>query len=95
MKDTRELYGLDIDSSKSPLLSLGITLVVIPDPITTAIGAGVIAFGLVQQRIVGSPLYIKDIYENLTINMDKISLDNNSITSEITIDFPKIIEFKD
>jgi hypothetical protein len=65
LREVKELYALEKDTSKSPLISLGFTLLVLPDPITTPIGAVMILAGFAQQKFVGPPLYVKDIYEGL------------------------------
>ena len=84
LRETRDLYAIDRDTSHSPLLSLGITLLIIPDPISTPIGAGVLLFGLAHEKLVGPPIYIKDVYENFNQNMQEL-LNNNEIFQTISI----------
>jgi hypothetical protein len=72
LKDTRNLYAVDSDTGHSPMLSLGLTLLLVPDPITTPLGAGMLLFGAVQEKIIGPPLYIKDIYQEF--NQDVLDL---------------------
>ena len=79
LREVKDLYAVDKDTSKSPLISLGITLLVLPDPITTPIGAGMILVGLAQQKFVGSPLYIKDIYESLNQGVLDLFKDGDSL----------------
>jgi len=84
LREIRDLYAVDRDTSHSPLLSLGITLLIIPDPISTPIGAGVLLFGLMHEKLVGPPIYIKDIYENFNQNMQEF-LNNSEIFKTISI----------
>ena len=82
LKETRDLYALEKDTSKSPLLSLGITLFILPDPISTPIGAGMILFGLAQQKINGQPLYVKDLYEIFNQNVIDLMKDSNLLSMQ-------------
>jgi hypothetical protein len=85
LQETRDLYAVDKDTSHSPLLKLGITLLILPDPISTPIGAGVLLFGLTQEKLVGPPIYIKDIYEKFNQNMQELLNNSDSFkTSSIT-----------
>jgi hypothetical protein len=77
--EVRELYALDKDTSKSPLISLGFTLLVLPDPITTPIGAAMMLAGFAQQKFVGPPLYIKDIYNGLSQCVVDLFRENESL----------------
>ncbi len=86
LKETTELYGLNKDTSKSPLISLGITMLVMPDPITTPIGAGMIIFGIAQNKLVGQPLYIKDLYEEIDKNMQELITDSDLFAHVIRVD---------
>jgi hypothetical protein len=69
LKETRDLYATDRDTNHSPLLSLGLTLLLLPDPVSTPIGAGMLLFGAVQEKIIGPPLYIKNVYEEFNQNV--------------------------
>jgi hypothetical protein len=88
LKEVRGLYGLDKDTSKSPLISLGFTLLVLPDPITTPIGAAMMLAGFAQQKFVGPPLYVKDIYDGLNQCVLDLFRENDSLrcitTSSLT-----------
>jgi hypothetical protein len=81
LRDVKDLYAIDKDTTKSPLISLGITLVVLPDPITTPIGAAMILAGLAQQKFVGPPLYIKDIYEGFNQGVLDLFRNNDSFVN--------------
>ncbi|MCX6649841.1 MAG: hypothetical protein NTV61_10730 [Candidatus Bathyarchaeota archaeon] len=80
LREVRDLYAVDRDTSKSPLISLGITLLVLPDPITTPIGAVMILAGFAQQKFVGPPLYIKDIYQSFNQNVLDLFKDSGSLS---------------
>jgi len=66
LREIRDLYAVDRDTSHSPLLSLGITLLIIPDPISTPIGAGVLLFGLMHEKLVGPPYTSRTYTRTLT-----------------------------
>lgn len=90
LKEITDLYGLDKDTSKSPLISLGITMFVMPDPITTPIGAGMIVVGVAQQKLIGQPLYIKNLYEEIDKNMQELITDSDLFTTQSLPVTPKL-----
>ena len=64
---TREVGSLKKlwrEKNQSRLIKIGITLMLLPDPgVSDIVGAGVIAAGLLQNKIKNSGLYLEDIYK--------------------------------
>jgi hypothetical protein len=84
LKDVEELYAIDRETSNSPLLSLGVTLLVLPEPITTSIGGGLIIIGLAQQKLFGQPLFVKDLYKDFNQNVQDL-LANSELFSTMSL----------
>ncbi len=63
-KDFRHTKRLWWDGHKSKLIKLAFALITFPEPtpISESIGAVVLAFGLVQNRIKKSSLHMEDVY---------------------------------
>ena len=83
VREGKELYGSE-NETKSPLLSLGITLLVLPDPITTPVGAGMILLGIAQQKLFGPPLYARDIHDAFNTNVLELIEGIDSFSREST-----------
>ena len=63
-KDLRHTKGLWRDGNKSKLIKLALALITFPEPtpLSESIGAALLAFGLLQNRIKKSNLYLEDVY---------------------------------
>ncbi len=65
--------------NKPHCVSLGLTLIALPDPliVTDVAGAALLAFGLMQYKIKNSGLYLEDVYKTfpkLFKELDEIRL---------------------
>jgi len=67
--------------NKPHCVSLGLTLIALPDPfiITDAAGVALVTFGLIQYKMKNSGLYIEDIYKTVP----KLLKEIREIRSEI------------
>lgn len=63
-KDLRHTKRLWREGDKSKLIKLALALITFPEPtpISESIGAVVLAFGLIQNKMQKSNLYIEDVY---------------------------------
>ena len=63
-KVTHSLNKLWRSKSKSKLTKIGLALILFPDPtISDVVGTGLVAAGLVHDRIKNSGLYLEDVYK--------------------------------
>lgn len=63
-KETHSLNKLWRSKSKSKLIKIGLALILFPDPtISDVVGTGLVAAGLVHDRIKNSGLYLEDVYK--------------------------------
>lgn len=61
-RETYELGKLWREKNKSRLVKIGVTLILLPDPgISNVVGAGLVAAGLLQDKIKNSGLFLEDI----------------------------------
>jgi hypothetical protein len=62
VKMVRKLWRKE---NKPHCVSLGLTLIALPDPfiVTDLAGAALLAFGLIQYKVKNSALYLEDIYK--------------------------------
>ena len=89
------LYGSGNKGTGAALVSLGITLIAIPEPtlISDVIGCGIVGAGLAYQRLVPPPLSVADIYTSIENQVMSLRSSNHMMTSEMGLTFdPKKIE---
>ena len=93
--ETSGLYGSEKQGAGAALVSLGITLIAIPEPtlISDVIGCGIVGAGIAYQRFVPPPLSVADIYTSIENQVMNLRNSSHRMTSEmgLTID-PKKIE---
>ena len=93
--ETGGLYGSEKQGAGAALVSLGITLIAIPEPtlISDVIGCGIVGAGLAYQRLVPPPLSVADIYTSIENQVMSLRSSNHMMTSEMGLTFdPKKIE---
>jgi hypothetical protein len=81
-KDLRHTKGLWRDGHKSKLIKLACALITFPEPtpISETVGAAVLAFGLIQNRIKKSRLHIEDVYRTFQdINKNVLTIREESL----------------
>ena len=92
--ETSGLYGSGNQGAGAALVSLGITLIAIPEPtlISDVIGCGIVAAGFAYQRFVPPPLSVDDIYSSIENQVMNLRSSSHRMTSEmgLTIDPQKI-----
>jgi hypothetical protein len=61
VRSTKKLWR---SNNRSPLIKLGVALILFPDPIISDIlGSAMVAAGLVHDKIKNSGLYLEDVYK--------------------------------
>jgi len=93
--ETSDLYNSGSHGAGPALVSLGITLIAIPEPtlISDVIGCGIVGAGIAYQRLVPPPLSVADIYTSIENQIMNLRSSSQRMMSEmgLTID-PKKIE---
>ena len=87
VKEVNQLYDHGNGGAGNSMISLGIALVVFPEPfmVTIPIGGGVIAAGLLYNKIVPPPLYIDDVFETIQSQVKAIHSTGEDLSSDISI----------
>ena len=92
--EVNQLYDHGYGGAGSSLISLGIAMVVFPEPtmVSDVIGGGIVAAGLLYNKLVPPPIYIDNIFETIQSQVKAIhstgeDLSNNS---HIPVDFSSV-----
>ena len=92
--ETSNLYGSGNQGAGAALVSLGVALIVFPEPtfISDVTGCGIVAAGLAYQKLVPPPLSVDDIYSSIEDQVMNLRSSSQRMTSEmgLTIDTKKI-----
>jgi hypothetical protein len=85
IQETDGLYGSRNKGAGAALVSLGITLIAIPEPtlISDVIGCGIVGAGFAYQRLVPPPLSVADIYTSIENQVMSLRSSSGRMTSEM------------
>jgi hypothetical protein len=85
--ETSNLYGSGNQGAGAALVSLGITLIAIPEPtlISDVIGCGIVGAGIAYQRFVLPPLSVADIYSSIENQVMNLRSSSQMMTSEMVL----------
>ena len=89
-KDLRRLTSFtttDMEEPVNSLISLGIALVMFPEPfmVSDVIGGGIIAAGFLYNRAVPPPMYVDDIFKTIEEQVKTIHQGGEGLSREFTI----------
>ena len=91
VKEVNQLYDHGYGGAGSSMISLGIALVVFPEPfmVTIPIGGGVVAAGLLYNHLVPPPLYIDNIFETIQSQVKAIHMTGEDLSEnfKVPVDF--------
>jgi hypothetical protein len=91
VEEVNQLYDHGYGGAGNSMISLGIALVVFPEPfmVSDAIGGGVIAAGLLYNKLVPPPLYIDNIFETIQSQVKAIHSTGEDLSNNthIPVDF--------
>jgi hypothetical protein len=85
VQETDGLYGSRNKGTGAALVSLGITLIAIPEPtlISDVIGCGIVGAGFAYQRLVPPPLSVADIYTSIENQVMSLRGSSGRMTGEM------------
>jgi len=88
LKVAENLYGSGKKGTGADLVSLGITLIVFPEPtfIPDVIGCGIVAAGLAYQKLVPPPLSVDDIYSSIEDQMRELGIGQRILAQPLGLD---------
>ena len=88
LKVAENLYGSGKKGTGADLVSLGITLIVFPEPtfIPDVIGCGIVAAGLAYQKLVLPPLSVDDIYSSIADQMRELGIGQRILAQPLGLD---------
>ena len=91
INDAYQFYDHGYGGAGKSMVSLGIAIVMIPEPfmVSDVIGSGIIATGLLYNKLVAPPLYIDNIFETIQEEVKAIHDTGESINQNysVPIDF--------
>ncbi|OGD60313.1 hypothetical protein A3K78_06630 [Candidatus Bathyarchaeota archaeon RBG_13_52_12] len=90
VKEVNQLYDHGQGGAGNSMISLGIALVVFPEPfmVSDVIGGGIIAAGLLYNKIVSPPLYIDNVFETIEAQVQTIHLTGEDLSENfVPVDF--------
>jgi len=94
VKEVNQLYDHGYGGAGKSMISLGIALVMFPEPtmVSDVIGGGVIAAGLFYNQLVPPPIYIDNIFDTIQEQVKAIHSTGEDLSSNfsIPVDFSSI-----
>ena len=94
VKEVNQLYDHGYGGAGKSMISLGIALVMFPEPtmVSDVIGGGVIAAGLFYNQLVPPPIYIDNIFDTIQEQVKVIHSTGEDLSSNfsIPVDFSSI-----
>jgi hypothetical protein len=91
VEEVNQLYDHGYGGAGSSMVSLGVAMVLFPEPtmVSDVIGGGVIAAGLLYNKIVPPPLYIDSIFETIQSQVKAIHSTGEDLSNDsyISVDF--------
>ena len=91
VKEVNQLYDHGYGGAGNSMISLGIALVVFPEPfmVSDVIGGGIIAAGLLYNKIVSPPLYIDNVFETIEAQVRAIHSTGEDLSENfyVPVDF--------
>ncbi len=92
--EVNQLYDHGYGGAGNSLISFGIALVIFPEPfmVSDAIGGGIIAAGLLYNKLVPPPIYIDNIFETIQSQVKAIQSTSEDLSSNfiVPVDFSSI-----
>ena len=87
MVEINNLYSHGYGGPGNGLVRLGVSLVMIPEPfmITDVVGGGVIATGLLYNRVVPQTLYIDDVFETIQEQVKAIHIEGVDLSKNYSV----------
>ncbi len=87
MVEMNNLYSHGYGGPGNGLVRLGVSLVMIPEPfmITDVVGGGVIATGLLYNRVVPQTLYIDDVFETIQEQVKAIHIEGDDFSKNYSV----------
>jgi hypothetical protein len=91
LNEASQLYDHGCGGAGKSLISLGIAMVVFPEPfmVSDVLGGGLIAAGLLYNKIVPPPIYIDNIFETIQGQVKTL----NSTGENLSRDFSVPVDF--
>ena len=93
--EVNQLYDHGYGGAGKSLISLGITLIMIPEPfmVSDVIGGGIVAAGIVYSMLVPPPVYIDTIFETIQEQVKAIhSVGENLPQNFVPVEFSSKFE---
>jgi hypothetical protein len=91
--EVKNLYDHGQGGLGKTLVGAGVSLVLFPEPtmLTDVIGCGIIAAGMLYQRVSPPPIYVDNVYSSIESQVGALQGMNTSITDQniAAIDFPE------
>jgi hypothetical protein len=91
VEEVSQLYDHGYGGAGNSMISLGVAMVVFPEPtmVSDVIGGGVIAAGLLYNRLVPPPIYVDNIFETIQSQVKAIHSTGEDLSdnSYIPVDF--------
>ena len=87
MAEVNSLYDHGYGGSGKSLISLGVALVMFPEPfmVSDVIGGGLIAAGFAYNKISPPPIYIDNIFETIEEQMKTLHSTGENLTRNFTV----------
>ena len=89
--EVNQLYDHGQGGAGNSMISLGIALVVFPEPfmVTIPIGGGVIAAGMLYNKFISPPLYIDNVFETIKAQVQAIHSTGEDLSENfyVPVDF--------
>ena len=87
LKEVNQLYDHGYGGAGNSLISLGIALVMFPEPfmVSDVIGGGMIAAGFLYNRAVPPPMYVDDIFMTIEEQVKTIHQCGEGLSRDFTI----------
>ena len=87
VKEVNQLYDHGYGGAGKSMISLGIALVMFPEPtmVSDVIGGGVIAAGLFYNQLVPPPIYIDNIFDTIQEQVTVIHSTGEDLSSNFSI----------
>ncbi len=91
VEEVNQLHDHGYGGAGNSMISFGVAMVVFPEPtmISDAIGGGIIAAGLLYNKLVSPPLYIDNIFETIQTQVQAI----HSTGEDLNKDFHVPVDF--
>jgi hypothetical protein len=88
LKAAENLYGSGNQGTGAALVSLGVALIVFPEPtfISDVTGCGIVAAGLAYQKLVPPPLSVDDIYSSIEDQMRELGIGQRILAQPLDLD---------